>query len=100
MFPSRKPLRQFANRKVATPNNALPAEAMNYLLNVWSQILGNRRNVSSLPAREITVGDNAGNLAVNIRMRCHSANLPTPVLEFTTCNRSSAAVIEHERSTV
>src|SRR3979490_2731255 len=100
MLPSREPFRQFANRKVTTPNNALPAEAMNYLLDVWAQILGNSRNVASLPARGISVCDDAGNLAVNIRKRCQSANLPTPVFELTTCNRRNTAVIEHERSTV
>src|ERR1700693_4304571 len=87
LFPSRKPLREFANRKVATPNNALPAEAMNNLLDVWAQIRSNRRNVASLPARRIAVGNDAGNLAVNIRKRCQSADFLAPVLELTTCNR-------------
>src|SRR5260370_20647032 len=100
MFPSRKPLRQFANRKLATPNNALPAEAMNYLLDIWAQIRSNRRNVASLPARGITVCNDAGNLAVNIRKRCQSADVLTPVFELTTCNRRNTAVIEHECSPV
>src|SRR3981081_2370824 len=96
MFPSREPLRQLANWKVATPNDALPAEAMNYLVNIWAQVPSNRRDVASLPARGIAICDDAGNLAVNIGKHRQSANLLAPVFELTTCNRRNTAMIEHE----
>jgi len=91
-----KPLRQIAKQESANPKQR--AASRSYELPAQYMGANPRQQGPSLPCqrRGITVCDD-GNLAVNIRKRCQSANLRTPVFELTTCNRRNSAVIEHER---